>query len=87
MDTFKLTIAEDRATVYSGPARYCRISTPEGVMGFEPRHEPFAGILLPGSDMEYTEESGEEHSLRISWGTLLFEDNACTVTLGGAAVD
>ncbi len=81
METFKLTIAEDNKIPFEGQARYCRITTPGGVLGFEPRHEGFAGILMPGSEVEYTDGRGAEHTLSVSWGTFLFEDNVCSIVV------
>ncbi len=84
METFKLTIVEDSRIPFRSRARSCRITTPGGVIGFEPRHEGFVGTLQPGSEVEFTDEAGNAHSLTAEWGVLLFEDNACVITLAEA---
>jgi F0F1-type ATP synthase epsilon subunit len=84
MDTFKLTIVEECKIPFISQARYCRVTTPSGMIGFEPRHEGFVGTLLPGSEVEFTDGSGQDHTMTAAWGVLLFEDNACVITMAEA---
>ncbi len=82
-DTFQLQLLEDDVIHYSGEAQYCSVQTLTGSIGFEARHEDFAGALAPGSLLMYRDGQGEEKEIRIGWGMLLFRDNRCIVTMAG----
>jgi F0F1-type ATP synthase epsilon subunit len=84
METFQLSILEENRTHYSGPAVYCGVMTPTGAIGFQARHEGFAGMLLPGSDVLFRDSEGKESKISAQWGILLFRDNQCTITLAAA---
>ena len=81
MDTFELTIVEDEKIHFHGPASYCGITTPSGEIGFLPKHENFLGTISPGTEIRYNGTHGTGHTLTAAWGTLLFKDNACVITM------
>ena len=81
MSSFKLTIVSDSGLIYSGGVRYCGITTLSGSIGFEANHEPFLGVLKQGSEINYTEESGSEHTAAVADGILSFSGNECSVVV------
>ena len=83
METFQLTIVEDSKIHFSGRASYCGITTPSGEIGFLPRHENFLGTISPGTDIRYADGNGADAAVKAAWGTLLFKDNACVITMAG----
>ncbi len=79
MSTFTLSIISDTKIIYSGKVRYCGIVTISGSIGFEANHEPFMGILKPGSEIEYINENGAGETVSVEDGMLKFIDNKCSI--------
>ena len=81
MQTFVLTIVSAAQVHFDDEARYCRVSTPAGNIGFEARHEPFLSVLKENSEVMYRDAIGAEHTLPVESGMLSFRDNRCTLTV------
>jgi len=81
IDTFGLNILSGMKIRYTGQARYCGVTTPTGSIGFQAKHEGFISSLEPGSQVQFTTDSGDQENLQISRGMLLFENNQCTITV------
>ncbi len=79
MSTFTLSIISDTKIIYSGKVRYCGIVSINGAIGFEANHEPFMGILKPGSEIEYIDENGTGETVTVEDGMLKFTDNQCSI--------
>ena len=79
MNLFKLRVISDSEILFSGKVRYCGITTVSGSIGFEANHEPFLGILKPGSSIEYTDRNGTKNNIPIEDGMFKFTDNSCSV--------
>lgn len=80
-DGFQLKIVDEGAVHFMGRARYCQAVTSSGSIGFEAKHEHFAGALAPGSMLWFEDMNGNVREMPVHWGVLLFQDNRCTVTL------
>ncbi len=81
MKTFTLTLVSDSKIIYSGLAGYCNVRTLNGEIGFEAFHEPFLGILAEDSRISYRDKSGNQGTVDIKSGIILFENNLCTITV------
>ena len=81
MQTFSLTVVSAEKIHFADEARSCRITTPDGEIGFEARHEPFLAVLKENSELRYRDVLGREHVLPVESGMLSFRDNSCTVTV------
>ncbi len=81
MQTFELNILSATELHFSDEARYCRVSTPDGTIGFEARHEPFLAVLKDNSEVRYRDAIGREHTLVVESGLLSFRENRCTLTV------
>ena len=84
MSTFSLTIISETSRLFSGKVSYCVAITMTGSIGFEARHEPFIGVLKQGSEIRYTDASGNENTVSIDEGLLTFKNNECTVVVNTA---
>ncbi len=85
MKTFDLTITSVTHVFFDGQAGFCGITTPDGSMGFEARHEPVLAVLKENSIVHYRDSVGQEYSVSAASGILSFRGNQCTVTLDPAA--
>ena len=81
MKTFELTVISEAKVHFKGRASHCGVTTLSGAIGFEADHEPFVGVLKPGSKIRYTGEEGGEKSLIIQDGMLSFKKNNCTIII------
>lgn len=80
METFTLNIVADTKTVFSAPARYCKVTTLSGSMGFEASHESFLGVLMEDSEISYSDSAGNNYSVTLESGIISFKNNTCTIT-------
>ena len=81
METFHLTMLDEKKIHYSGKALSCIIATPSGKIGFMARHENFIGVLSPSSEIHIADGNGAETTIKADWGVLMFKDNNCLITL------
>lgn len=79
MKSFTLVIVSDSQTIFSGEAHYCGVTTLSGSLGLEAFHEPFIGVLQENSRISFTDSGGEDSSLIMQSGVLLFQNNTCTI--------
>ncbi|MBU1087931.1 MAG: hypothetical protein KKD05_10525 [Candidatus Omnitrophica bacterium] len=79
MNTFNLMISAYNAILYNGRAVYCGITTVDGSLGFETRHEPMLSVLKENSDIVYKDAHGMEKTIQVVNGMLSFKNNECTI--------
>jgi F0F1-type ATP synthase epsilon subunit len=81
MNTFNLLIIAYDDVLFDGEAIHCGVTTLAGAMGLEARHEPLLAVLREDSDITYKDTSGEEKSVHVESGHLVFKENRCTITV------
>jgi F0F1-type ATP synthase epsilon subunit len=84
MNTFNLTISAYNTIIYKGSAVYCGITTLDGALGIEARHEPVLGVLKENSLIVFKDAHGMEKSIQILSGMLSFKNNECMIIIDTA---
>lgn len=79
MNTFKLTISAYNSIIQNGSVVYCGVTTLDGSLGFEARHEPALCVLKENSFIAYKDAYGVEKNIQIISGILSFKNNECVI--------
>jgi len=80
MRTFKLFIMTQEQSLFNGEARYCRITTSTGSIGFEAMHEPMIAVLKKNTEIHVKNAAGSNRIIAVSEGILSFKSNTCSIT-------
>ena len=84
MTTFQLLIVAYNRIIYNSRAVYCGVTTRDGSLGLEARHEPVLCVLKENSLISYTDAAGAKNALRVDSGLLSFKNNECTLAVAVA---
>ncbi len=75
----KVVIAKVHENLFNGDAEWVSVPTTEGVVTVLPKHEPFVGILKPGTVSIKTAD--KTHEFTVADGILEVSGNQATVLL------
>jgi F0F1-type ATP synthase epsilon subunit len=81
MNTFPLIISGIHKTYFKGKAISMQLSTNDGCLGIEARHENILGILRASSIVTYKKEDGSSETIKIKDGIFSFVNNVGLITL------